>query len=113
MHLQGVQEGRSVQPHYCQHSWECVYNDGYDEAYLDMLLEKPKRKSHRPKKTVGGSRIQPHGDSSSGEDECEAKGGMPKGTEWTNEHSRYFAGADGESDNDCCFAGVDSSDDDE
>jgi len=36
-----------------------AYTSEYLEQLLAKLVEKPKRKSHRPKKTVGGTRIQP------------------------------------------------------
>ena len=36
-----------------------AYTSEYLEKLVSKLVEKPKRKSHRPKNTVGGTRIQP------------------------------------------------------
>jgi len=52
-------------------------NGAYTEDYLDQLLEKlsdKKRASHRPKKTLGGAHIQPHGDSDDDGEQEEEEG---------------------------------------
>ena len=46
----------------------------YDYNYLTMLVEKlvtTKPAAHRPRRTVGAQRIQPHGDSSEDDEEDE------------------------------------------
>ena len=46
------------------------YTVEYLQQLTDKLVEKPKRKSHRPRRTVGGTRIQPE-DSSEDDEEAE------------------------------------------
>ena len=61
----------------CSHVIMCntLHPDGYQIAYLkglfERLCEKPKRAAHGPKRTRGGTSIQPQGDSASESDEDE------------------------------------------
>ena len=53
---------------------DCVKGTAaYDREHLEHLVEKvskrEKRKSHRPRAALGGTRIQPHGDSASDSDD--------------------------------------------